>query len=351
MIEEISEAQQTEEIEAECKEAAEIECHLVPSDETAETSNDADKSVECSVTNVTTEIDELFIPETKCDTTTDFKMEIEEFEPNMSPIDIQEPNVVECDDSTTMPQSHELVDNDISAPKIEDEIIAKAISHLGTAEVVDVNYESANNDDEKIQEVVVQLENEGVSMDEATEDTQSLPVIEDEEIVNNDLVADVTAHKSDVQISNEIEFEQPIGDTDFVAETQVDTIEEFQMINNSQSDEGLVENDEKDESDPKSNESIKDTELDVSTNVALDSEVSSVAENNGEEASIAVDIEMIASTNEDIHCEYLDNENQNKLQDSFFDTSSHYTKTESSAVSSMFNDSAQMTEGMIDIFY
>lgn len=357
----ISEAQQTEEIEAESKETSEIESLLVPSGEIAEASKgfDAAKSVECPVTNETTENDESFIPETQCDTTTDLRMENsnsdnEEIETNVSQIENEKSDVLKCDDLFTMPPSHELVDNS-PVTNTDDEIIAKTINQMETAESVDVNSKSIMADEEQIQEDVVRFENEEMSTNEATEESLSLSVFVNEDVVNNGLVVDSTVPKSgeesNAEISNEIKLEQPISERVVVVEMQIVNSEECEMINNSQTDESLVENNEKGENEPKTKESLKHTETDVFANVTLVSEVPNGPDNNGEEVSFAVDSEITSSTNEDMHCEQLDNENKNKLQDSFFDTSSHYAKTESSAVSSMFNDSAQITEGIMDIFY
>lgn len=340
-----SESQQTEEIDAECKKTAEIESALVPSGEIAEASNvfDADKSIECSVTNENTEKDESFIPETQCDTTTDFKMESNNLdseetsleidasivendhltgtdqvakgcehllssddvtvdqtptelqaERNVSQIDNEKYDVIECDDSITMPHSQKMVDND-STSKTEDEIIAKTINQMEIAESDGVNSESVKTNEEKIPEDVDRFEDEEMSTDGAIDDCPSLPVIADEDIVNNTLLADSTVPKSGVESNGQIS--------------------------------------------------------DVSTNLTLVSKVSNGPENDDEETSFAVHSEIASSENEGTHCEQLDNGIQDKLQDSFFDTSSHYAKTESSAVSSMFNDSAQMTEGMVDILY
>lgn len=336
MNEGVCDAHQTKEIEAECKETAETESPLVPSGEIIEASNgfDADKSVECTVSNETTEKDESFIPETQCDTTIDFEMKgnnlySEETELNVSQIDNENLDAIEFENPITMPQSHEMVNNS-SAPQIEDEIIAESI---------DVNTE-------KIQEDVVRFGNEEMSANAATDDS---PVFADENIVNNDLIVDPKSEEeSNPQISTGIEFEQPISDTELVVitETQDDTLAVCEMINNSQTDEILIENNGKGESETKTNESLKSKESDVSTNVALVSEVWNEPENNVEEKSFTVDSEIASSANEDMHCEQLDQETQDKLQDSFFDT-----RTESSAVSSMLNDSAQMTGGMMDIIF
>lgn len=331
----VSEAQQTEEIETESKETAAIESSLVSSGEIAEASDgfNTDKSAECSVTNVTTENDGMILPETQFDTSTDFKMESdnldnEETEPNLSQIDNEKPDVIKCDDSITMLQSHEMVDNS-SAPKTKDEINTKTINQMETVESIEVNSESAKAHEEKIQEDVVRFENEEMSINGATEDSPSLHVIADKTTVNNGLAADSTIPKSGeesyAQISIGIELEQPISES--------------------------VNNNEKGESEPKTNESHENIGSDVSTNVALVSEVSNQPENNGEDASFTVKSGAIFSAIEDMHCDQLDIEPQDRLQESFFDTSCHYAKTESSAVSSMFNDSAQMTEGMMDIFY
>lgn len=201
-------------------------------------------------------------------------------EPNVLEIDNEKYDVIECDDSTS---------------KTEYEIIAKTINQMEIAESDDVNSESVTTNEEKIQEYVVLFEAEEMSTNGAIDESLSLPVIADADIVNNTLLADSTVPKSGAE----------------------------------------------------SNEQISD----VSTNVALVSKVSIDPENDGEQTSFAVHSEIASSENEDMHCEQLDNGIQDKLQDSFFDTSSHYTKTESSAVSSVFNDSAQMTESMVDIFY